>query len=257
MRQFDFQKFLKNNPLLKEGYTPDERIYVGKPSKTGPLAAASDSLYSMEKALKQLDRVIDSNPDISAKSVIKMVLKTLNDIRTKQKIGMNESDVKEGYTPSDKIYIGPPVKSGPLSVASSYLQVLEKNMKTLNKIADSNPDITAKKITSMVLKTFEDIRAAQKSGDPLFQGDFSMNEGIDNAGGIDLRQLKATINAIEDDTSFLDGVTDREFVAALKKLELTFRKNDRGVQMDYLIGRRGNGRIFSNKDGNWTADYWV
>jgi len=176
MRQFDFQKFLKNNPLLKEGYTPDERIYIGKASKTGPLAAASDSLYSMEKALKQLDRVIDSNPDISAKSVIKMVLKTLNDIRTKQKIGMNESGVKEGYTPSDKIYIGPPVKSGPLSVASSYLQVLEKNMKTLNKIADSNPDITAKKITSMVLKTFEDIRAAQKSGDPLFQGDFSMNE---------------------------------------------------------------------------------
>jgi phage FluMu protein gp41 len=72
---------------LKEGYTPDERIYIGKASKTGPLAAASDSLYSMEKALKQLDRVIDSNPDISAKSVIKMVLKTLNDIKAKQKGG--------------------------------------------------------------------------------------------------------------------------------------------------------------------------
>jgi hypothetical protein len=87
MKQFDYNKYRKNNPLLKEGYTPDERIYVGEPSKTGPLAVASDYLYSMEKALKQLDRVIDSNPDISAKSVIKMVLKTLNDIKAKQKGG--------------------------------------------------------------------------------------------------------------------------------------------------------------------------
>lgn len=91
----------------------------------------------------------------------------------------NNPLLKEGYTPSDKIYVGPPVKSGPLSVASSYLQVLEKNIKTLDKIIDKNPDITAKKVINMVLKTFEDIRAAQKSGDPLFQGDFSMNEAAD------------------------------------------------------------------------------
>lgn len=87
MKQFDYNKYRKNNPLLKEGYTPDERIYVGKPVKSGPMRVASDFLYSMEKALKQLDRVIDSNPQITAKSVIKMVLKTLSDIKEKQKGG--------------------------------------------------------------------------------------------------------------------------------------------------------------------------
>jgi len=102
----------------------------------------------------------------------------INEIcRMQQLAGLiKESQLNEAYTPSDKIYVGPPVKSGPLSVASSYLQVLEKNMNTLDKIIDKNPDITAKKIITMVLKTFNDIRAAQKSGDSLFQGDFSLNE---------------------------------------------------------------------------------
>ena len=83
--------------------------------------------------------------------------------------------LKESYS-EDRIYIGKPVKTGPLRVASDYLQVLEKNMKTIIKIADKNPDITAKNVADMVLKTFEDIRAAQKRGDSSFQGDFSMNE---------------------------------------------------------------------------------
>ncbi len=86
----------------------------------------------------------------------------------------NNRLLKESYS-EDRIYIGKPVKTGPLRVASDYLQGLEKNMKTIIKIADKNPDITAKSVANMVLKTFKDIRDMQKKGDSM-PGDFSMNE---------------------------------------------------------------------------------
>lgn len=83
-----------------------------------------------------------------------------------------------------------------------------------------------------------------------------LKEGIDNAGGISA-QLKATISGKNDDMSFLDGVTDREFVAALKNLGMKFKTSNSGMSMDYYIGKPGNGIMFSNEDGNWFAGDWA
>jgi hypothetical protein len=72
--------------LVNEAYVSPERIYIGKPVESGPLATASDYLYNMEKVLMQLEKIVDKNPnsDISAKQVITLVLNTLKKIRDKQ-----------------------------------------------------------------------------------------------------------------------------------------------------------------------------
>ena len=80
-----------------------------------------------------------------------------------------------------------------------------------------------------------------------------LKEGIDNAGGISA-QLKATISGKNNDMSFLDGVTDREFVAALKKLGARYKTSDNGMGTDYFVNLPGVGKMmFANEDGEWFA----
>jgi hypothetical protein len=83
-----------------------------------------------------------------------------------------------------------------------------------------------------------------------------MKEGVMNSGGIETR-LMATIKGQNNDMSFLDGVSDEQFVVALKNLGMKFKTSDSGMSVDYYIGRPGNGIMFSNEDGNWFADDWA
>jgi hypothetical protein len=76
-----------------------------------------------------------------------------------------------------------------------------------------------------------------------------------NSNGIE-SQLMSTIKGQSNDMSFLSGVSDQEFVAALEKLGVNYEVSDSGMSMDYYIGKPGNGIVFSNTDGDWYADDW-
>ena len=76
----------------------------------------------------------------------------------------------------------------------------------------------------------------------------------DNSQGIET-QLMSTIKGQSNDMSFLSGVSDQEFVAALENLGIDYKVSDSGMSTDYHIGEAGDGGIvFSNNDGDWMAD---
>lgn len=66
--------------------------------------------------------------------------------------------------------------------------------------------------------------------------------------------LLAVINDQADDMSFLDGVSDEEFVMALKKLGLKYKTFNTGGGMSYYIDKPRGGKIeFQNDGGDWFA----
>ena len=84
------------------------------------------------------------------------------------------------------------------------------------------------------------------------EDDYELEEN-DNSQGIE-SQLMSTIKGQSNDMSFLSGVSDQEFVAALKKLKVNYKISDSGMSTDYYIGKPGSGIVFSNNDGDWMAD---
>ena len=77
-----------------------------------------------------------------------------------------------------------------------------------------------------------------------------------NAGGIEA-PLMTMLKGQSDDMSFLDGVSDQEFMATLKNMGIKYKTFDNDGEMNYYIGKAGNGMIFVNSDGDWMADDWA
>jgi len=69
-------------------------------------------------------------------------------------------------------------------------------------------------------------------------------------------KLMSTIKGQSNDMSFLRGVSDQEFVAALEKLGEDYEVEDSDMGTQYYIGEEGDGIIFVNDEGNWRAGDW-
>jgi hypothetical protein len=83
-----------------------------------------------------------------------------------------------------------------------------------------------------------------------------LKESVD-AGGIET-PLLAMLKGQNDDMSFLDGVSDEEFVAALEKLGAKYVSTDTGMGTDYYVKIRGGQKmVFSNENGNWFGDSFM
>lgn len=170
---------------------------------------------------------------------------------------MREGDMQEGQRPWDfLVYDMDPYLAGKLKGAAKKLgislKIDEYNPAEWEVRIHPNNEKTFKMVFKMLEKTGLDFEESH--------GMFSkgMKEGNMEAAGSGIEtQLMAMLKGELDDMSFLDGVTDQEFMAALKNMGIKYKTFDNDGEMNYYIGKAGNGMLFVNQDGDWLADDWA
>jgi hypothetical protein len=81
---FDYDQYMKNNPLLSEEesdsrfYTKKDPILAKHQNKTGPLGLIVSDLNNLEKVLNTLRK----QPDVGRDQIIDLVIKTIKDIKS-------------------------------------------------------------------------------------------------------------------------------------------------------------------------------
>jgi len=254
MQPFDYNKYRKNNPLLKEakGDMEMEESFSNRIKKKSQRPGMEESFTDRINASADKKKQV-TDPAIAKllPSIQKECGNEFEAVTQKDSKGGDLIFVIPNNIPPSNYYNGAigavvvPQSNGTVTIGMAKDSTNDDVFfsKKDSKIFNSNDTESILDHIAMILSKVE-------------QEDFSMKEGIDNAGGIET-ELMATIKGQNDDMSFLDGVTDEEFVAALKNLGMKFKTSDSGMSMDYYIGRPGNGMMFSNEDGNWFAGDWA
>ena len=272
MKQFDYNKYLKNNPLLKEvineatvrdmikpirsklesmGYEVDVDTSFGFPLIEAFKTLPDGSVLRMtvQPSEDEIQKKIDQ-PVVGETIDVTFTLWTTK--VTKKLFGLYKQKTSNMQNLPDEAGINIDLGTGmfDIPVEQSVEKVISLLKKAEQKVGAGTP---TRQMTGDADADF------MGEGLDLFKKmkEAAMNQGAQNNVNIQT-QLMATIKGRSDDMSFLDGVSDEEFVAALKSLRVKFKTSDSGMSMDYYIGKPGAWSImFSNEDGNWMADDWV
>jgi len=288
MKQFDYNKYLKNNPLLKEAdeKAPWEKFRKPEDNPNTLLGLLQKQYpnFPFQKYRKKSGKydipmsVWNREVGLTPQELQKMAKQanamgladTWNIYGDPKRAGYMTIDINDPRRPMPSIhgtFWNPDADINERGIEETKKPMkeydkdsgpqMEELLKMLKDLQEKNKEIKAVGTTTlekMIADLEMEIRRLPNMDKNISQ--YNTNEGINNAREIET-QLKATIAGQNDDMSFLDGITDREFVAALKNLGMKFKKSDSGMSMDYYIGRPGNGMMFSNEDGNWFAGDWA
>lgn len=170
---------------------------------------------------------------------------------------MDESNMEESQRGWDfLVYDMDPVLAGKLKGAAKKLGVSVK----VDEYEPAQWEVRIwpnnEKTFKIVFKILEKMGLEFEESWGIFPGTFEEGKMEQAGTGIET-QLMATIKGQNDDMSFLDGVTDQEFMAALKNMGIKYKTFDNDGEMNYYIGKAGNGMLFVNQDGDWLADNWA